>query len=31
MDTIFKKSEDRQFPYFSDLPVWYFSDALQPS
>ena len=24
-----RKSEDRRFARFSDLPVWYFSDALQ--
>ena len=24
-----KKSEDRRFARFSDMPVWYFSDALQ--
>jgi len=24
-----RKSEDRQFARFSDLPLWYFSDALQ--
>ena len=23
------KSEDRRFAHFSNLPVWYFSDALQ--
>ena len=26
-----RKSEDRRFARFSDLPVWYFSDALQQS
>ena len=26
-----RKSEDRRFARFSDLPVWYFSDAFQQS